>query len=131
MIEFFLPMIPPRVTEQEHKAARWGDSIRVYRDERLQDARKKFIAHLAPHAPETPFTSAVRLITKWCFPSNNRHPDGSYKTTAPDTDNLIKLFKDCMTAVGFWENDALVASEITEKFWADLPGIYVRLEELE
>ena len=35
-----------------------------------------------------------------------------------------------MTKVGFWKDDALVASEITEKFWADQPGIYIRIEEL-
>ena len=36
-----------------------------------------------------------------------------------------------MTELGFWKDDALVASEITEKFWADVPGIYVRIEDLE
>jgi Holliday junction resolvase RusA-like endonuclease len=38
-----------------------------------------------------------------------------------------------MTAVGFWKDDALVASEISEKFWAvdNLhTGIYIRIEEL-
>jgi Holliday junction resolvase RusA-like endonuclease len=35
-----------------------------------------------------------------------------------------------MTHLGYWEDDALVASEITEKFWADTPGIYIRIEEL-
>ncbi len=48
----------------------------------------------------------------------------------PDTDNLQKLLKDCMTAVGFWKDDAQVASEICEKFWAEVPGIYVCAEEL-
>lgn len=27
-----------------------------------------------------------------------------------------------MTLCGFWTDDALVASEICEKFWADVPG---------
>ena len=35
-----------------------------------------------------------------------------------------------MTKCGFWRDDALVASEITEKFWADVPGIWIRIEEL-
>lgn len=34
-------------------------------------------------------------------------------------------------AVGFWADDALVASEITEKFWAAVPGIYINIQELE
>lgn len=32
--------------------------------------------------------------------------------------------------VGFWTDDALVASEMCEKFWADVPGIYIRIEKL-
>ena len=58
------------------------------------------------------------------------HKDGEYRITKPDTDNLQKMLKDCMTLVGFWKDDALVASEITEKFWAEKPGIYIRIEEL-
>jgi Holliday junction resolvase RusA-like endonuclease len=40
------------------------------------------------------------------------------------------MLKDVMTALGFWKDDAQVASEIIEKFWADIPGIYVVIEEL-
>jgi Holliday junction resolvase RusA-like endonuclease len=35
-----------------------------------------------------------------------------------------------MTICGFWKDDCLVASEIVEKFWAEIPGIYIRIEEL-
>lgn len=51
-------------------------------------------------------------------------------TTKPDTDNLQKLLKDCMTKLGYWQDDAQVASEIVEKFWADTVGIYIKIEEL-
>lgn len=53
------------------------------------------------------------------------------RTTRPDTDNLNKMLKDCMTALGFWRDDAQVAQEIIEKFWADVPGIYIRITQLE
>ena len=43
---------------------------------------------------------------------------------------MIKMLKDVMTNLKYWKDDSLVASEITEKFWADVPGIYVRIEEL-
>lgn len=36
-----------------------------------------------------------------------------------------------MTDCGYWTDDAIVASEITEKFWGDVPGIYVAIEQLE
>ena len=49
------------------------------------------------------------MVTKWCFPKG-KHSDGEYKATKPDTDNLQKMLKDVMTEVGFWKDDALVAS---------------------
>lgn len=85
--------------------------------------------NLYKHRIMEPYKTGVRLITKWCFSKQN-HENGEYRITKPDTDNLQKMLKDCMTKVGFWKDDALVASEITEKFWADQPGIYIRIEEL-
>lgn len=35
-----------------------------------------------------------------------------------------------MTKLGFWKDDSYVASLIVEKFWAKVPGIYIRVEEL-
>lgn len=132
MLEFFMPMIPPTVTHQQHRvsAAKNGKPV-FYDSQELKDTRSKLMAHLSQHTPQDAFTSAVRLVTKWCFPLKGKHTDGEYKATRPDTDNLQKLLKDCMTACGFWKDDALVASEITEKFWAAIPGIFIRIEELE
>lgn len=42
----------------------------------------------------------------------------------------MKLLKDCMTGLHFWHDDSQVASEINEKFHADITGIYVKVEEL-
>lgn len=70
------------------------------------------------------------MIAKWCFPITGKHQDGDYRITKPDTDNLVKLLKDCMTDLGYWTDDCLVASEIIEKFWSKVPGIYIRIEEL-
>lgn len=131
MTEFFIPMKPPTVTQQEHKVAVINDKPHFYDPAELQAAKAKFTAHLSKHIPDTPYRCGVRLITKWLFPIKGKHADGEYKITRPDTDNLQKLLKDCMTSCGFWKDDALVASEITEKFWAAHPGIYIKIEELE
>ena len=129
-MQFFLPMIPPTVTAQEHKVSVRNGRPRFYDPPELKEARGKLTAHLAQHKPEKPYTCGVRLITRWCFPVEG-HVDGEYRTTKPDTDNLQKLLKDCMTAVGFWRDDALVASELCEKFWAQVPGIFIKIEVLE
>lgn len=126
-IEFFLPMIPPTVTHQEKKIKVINNKPVVYEPSELKAARAKLEAHLAAHAPAQPYTSAVRLLVKWCFPITGKHVDGEYKATRPDTDNLQKLLKDVMTHLGYWKDDALVASEIVEKFYSDIPGIYVQI----
>ena len=128
-IEFFLPIIPPTRTHQE-KQVNWKTKT-FYEPAELKAARAKLQAYLGQHVPEKKYTSAVRLITKWCFPLTGKHQDGEYKTTRPDTDNLQKLLKDVMTDLGYWTDDALVASEIIEKFWAARPGIYICIEEVK
>lgn len=127
---FFLAMVPPTVTHQEKKIHVVKGKPVVYEPEELKAARAKLRDYLAPYRPPHPMTCGVRLMVKWCFPILGNHYDGEYRTTKPDTDNLQKLFKDVMTQLGFWQDDALVASEIVEKFWAKTPGIYVYLEEL-
>ena len=129
MTEFFMPMIPPTVTHQEKQVTVKNGKPVFYEPPRLENARVKLTAYLSKHVPESPYRGAVRLIVKWCFPKG-RHHNGEYKITKPDTDNLNKLLKDCMTECGFWKDDALVASEICEKFWAETSGIYVRIESL-
>ena len=127
--QFFLPMIPPTVTHQEKQVTVAGGRPRFYEPEQLKAARVKLRDALAPHRPETPMEGGVRLVVKWCFPRGS-HPDGSYRITKPDTDNLQKLLKDVMTSLRFWRDDAQVASEIVEKFWAEVPGIFLHLETL-
>lgn len=129
--EFFMAMEPPTVTAQEHKVSVIKGKPVFYDPPNIRAAKQKLISRLASHKPGEPYREGIRLVTKWCFPMGNRHDDGEYRITKPDTDNLQKILKDCMTQTGFWEDDALVASEITEKFWAKLPGIYIRIETLE
>lgn len=86
--------------------------------------------------------SAVHVITicsgfnwvfvKWLFPikEGSKYYDGEWKITKPDTHNMNKLPFDIMTELGYWTDDAIVASEIIEKFWADVPGIYIKIKEL-
>lgn len=129
-LQFFMPMIPPTTTQQEHQVKVVHGKPVFYDPPELKDARAKLSAHLAAHRPSIPYSNGVRLIVKWLFPITGNHYEGEYKTTSPDTDNLNKLLKDCMTTLGFWKDDALVVSEIIEKLWAKTPGVWIRIEEL-
>lgn len=128
--EFFMAMNPPTVTQQMHRVKIINGKKIFYNSPELNDARSKLLAHLAKHIPDKSYDSAVRLTVKWLFPIKGSHHDGEYKTTRPDTDNLQKMLKDVMTDLTFWKDDALVASEIVEKFWAAYPGIYIKIESL-
>ena len=128
--EFFMPMVPPTATYQEKKISYINGKPHFYEEADLRDARAKLEAHLAKHIPKEKYTTAVRLAVKWCFPIKGNHADGDYKTSKPDTDNLQKLLKDVMTHLGFWTDDALVCVELCEKFWAEIPGIYINIREL-
>lgn len=131
MTEFFMPMIPPTVTHQEKSIHIVKGKPVYYEPPELRDARAKLTAHLAQHSdPYFSYTAGVRLTVKWLFPIKGKHWHGEYRISKPDTDNLQKLLKDCMTELSFWTDDALVASEICEKFWSDTPGIYIKIEEL-
>lgn len=130
MTEFFMPMVPPTATAQEHRITSVNGRAYTYDTPEIKDAKQKLAAHLSKHRPPQPLTGAVRLMTKWCFPVKGKHRHGDWRTSRPDTDNLQKLLKDVMTKLGYWQDDALVCSEITEKFWSKVPGIYIRIEEL-
>ena len=58
----------------------------------------------------------VALTVDWRFLTKT-HPEGAWRITRPDTDNLQKLLKDCMTASGFWRDDAQVCREEVTKRW--------------
>lgn len=130
-LEFFMPMATvPTTTHQEKQVRVIHGKPVFYEPPELVAARAKLRDHLGKFVPAEPYTKAVRLVTKWCFPLTGSHKDGEYRSTRPDTDNLTKLLKDVMTELRFWRDDSLVASEIIEKFWASTSGIYVCIEEL-
>ena len=126
-MEFFLHMNPPTITAQEHKVRVINGKPMFYDPPELKGARYKLESALVKFRPAIPLTSGIRLTVKWCFPKGN-HQNGEYRITKPDTDNLQKLLKDCMTHCGFWKDDALVCSEVCEKFWSDIEGIYIKIE---
>ena len=72
----------------------------------------------------------VALTVEWRF-ATKTHKEGTYRVTRPDTDNLQKLLKDCMTRVGFWRDDAQVCREEVTKRWSrEKHGIHIKVVSL-
>ena len=131
-MHFFIEMNPPTATAQEKKVTVVGGKPRYYDPAPVKEARKKLTGKLIFHRPDTPLTGPVALTTLWLFSKGKSHKNGEWRSTKPDTDNLQKLLKDCMTKCGFWKDDAQVVRETVEKRWSDDPaGIYIDIEELE
>lgn len=130
-LEFFMPMQRvPTVTHQQKQVRVTGGKPRFYEPADLKAARAQLMAALHPHRPPAPLKGPLQLAAKWCFAPTAGRKIPCWRTTRPDTDNLQKLLKDCMTAAGFWQDDAQVASEICEKFYSLPSGIWIRVGEL-
>ena len=125
---FFLSMIPPTVTSQE-KGIDFKKK-KVYTKQSVRDAENKFDAHLTKHIPPEPLNGPVGLAVDWCFPITGKHKDGEWKTSKPDTDNLIKMLKDRMTHLKFWNDDAQIVIERSSKRYSDTPGVLIGYYEI-
>ena len=129
-MEFFLDIIPPTVTAQMHKITIRYGKPQIYDTPKLKAARALFCAALRPYRPREPMQGPVSLTVEWFF-STKSHKEGEFRTTRPDTDNIQKLLKDCMTMVGFWGDDAQVCREKVIKRWSKVsPGISIRVHEI-
>lgn len=136
-MHFKLKMNPPTATAQQ-KGERivGGRYIHHYKKRRVADAEAILKDALLPFVPETPITGVpIHLYVCWGFPypkSAKKHLPGweRYKITRPDADNLNKMLKDCMTDMGFWVDDALIAAETVMKIYADEPGIEIVVREM-
>ena len=131
-MKIFLSIVPPTTTAQEHQVKVIRGRPFFYDPPKVKYAREVLRTNLRLHRPPAPLTGPVKLRAVWYFPKGKTHKDGEWKITRPDTDNLQKLLKDCMTAEGFWKDDAQVAVEMVEKKWsADPVGIGIEIELLE
>ncbi len=131
-MEFFLNMIPPTATAQMKKVRVVNNRPMFYEPKKVKEAHKTLTTALMEHKPDKPLEGPLALRALWLYPGGKNHKHGEWRITKPDTDNLEKLLKDCMTKVGFWKDDAQVVQEFVEKHWVrDKSGIYIEVVRLE
>lgn len=128
-LKFFIPLKKiPNITHQQKKINFKNKT--VYESAELKEVRAMFMSELWSRSPEELFKPPIQLSIKWCYPFDNKHKKVEWKTTKPDCDNLNKLFQDCMEKTGFFKNDSQISRLILEKFWNQVGGVYVEIEEL-
>ena len=131
-MKFFMIMKPPTATAQEKKVRVVNGRPMYYDPTPVKNAKRQLTTYLRLYKPREPLNGAVALYVRWLFPKGKSHKNGEWRITRPDTDNLQKLLKDCMTRCGYWKDDAQVVKETVEKKWSDEPsGIEIELYELE
>lgn len=130
-MNFFMKMNPPTCTAQMKKVAVINGRPIFYDTPAIKNAKKLLCAELLKNKPSSPIEGPVALTVVWFFPKGKSHKNGEWRITRPDTDNLEKLLKDCMTKCGFWKDDAQVVIELCMKMWSDEPyGIYVEVTSM-
>ena len=139
MIAFHLPIAPPKATSQSA-----GKRIMVikgkpmfFKNKQAQGAENDLLLMCSPHAPQAPMQGPLTLEVSFVFPwrksETKRRQATGYQPndTRPDCSNLIKLLEDCMTKLGFWNDDGQIADLRVKKGWGDNVGITVRVEPIE
>lgn len=132
---FKLDMLPPRTTSQQKGERIVGKGkkayIHHYQKAKVTAAQNEYIARLLPHRPQEPIKGPVRMTVKFLFKANTKKQHGKPKTTRPDTDNMVKLLKDCMTKCGYWLDDSQVYDERVIKEWSMDPGVVIGIWDEE
>lgn len=133
--EFFLtfPTMPKGTAQEKGYNRKTG---RYFKKGNVANAEREFRIALRPYIPDKPSDKPIRLFVWFAFDVKNKKLWGKVKPTKPDTDNYLKLFKDCMTADkkgknGFWIDDAQVVDERVFKTYAQEARIFVSWEEVE
>ena len=122
LTEIWIAGKPPTATSQQKGRSASGV---WYKPAKLKAAEDHYLWGLKSYRPAEPLEGAVILSVEFRFPATKPHKDGDPKITRPDTDNMIKLLKDCMTKLGFWVDDAQVCMETVRKNYATEPGVKI------
>lgn len=123
MINRFIPMRIPRTTHQQKRVN--FQTGQFYEDSKLSSAREQFLWALKAYAPAEPLEPPIYLRVFWKFYTKDKKKRNKFKTTRPDLDNHQKLLQDCMTRLGYWQDDSQIAHLVIKKLWSDVEGIAI------
>ena len=129
--QFFLHFeTMPKGTAQQKGVSIIKGKPHFYEKANVRNARLELTQALKEHKPKKPSDKPIKLTVWFYFDTKDKKKWNEPKPTRPDTDNLQKLLKDCMTDVGFWLDDAQVVEETVGKFYAEKATIVIYWEEV-
>lgn len=134
-IEKFTPMRIPTVTHNSLMPINGkGGKPKIVKTPELREAEATWEAHLAPLrnlVPDGPLSGGLAVSVRFAFQANEEHPVGTMHVTKPDADNLEKTLWDVLQRLDVIEDDSRIFFKEIAKLYADVPGVWIRLEEME
>lgn len=138
MIHFHLPITPPKATSQSagKRMAIINGRPMFFKNKAAAGAEHDYLVLCAPHKPASPIAGPVRLKVDFVFPWRKSEPKKRIAlgrvpmTSKPDCSNAIKALEDCLTKLGYWNDDGQVADLHVTKAWGDRVGIYISIQEI-
>lgn len=136
-LEFALSCVPRG--QMRARATVRGRHASVYKASAQVAHEQTLAACLVPHRPDQPLAGPLRLQVEAYFPLPKSKPKawksralhGLERPGKPDADNLAKHLCDVMGQLGFFGDDAQVASLTVDKYYTPGPGCWlVRLAQL-
>ena len=140
-IHLFMRLEPdiPKLTHQNgiEPFVRKNGKPGMRKTRELLNLEAKFVSLLHKNKPPKPWKCPIHLTTIWKFCAPKDLVFGpkqlEWKTTKPDTDNLVKTLKDCLKFAGYYVDDALVSLDTIGKVWVPEDaehGVEIRLHDL-
>lgn len=136
-LSFFVPGIP--APQGSKVRTKWGGMRED--NENTQPWREAVIwaAKAARTESRQPIAGPVDLQIDFRFPRLTGHLRANgevkptaphYKVSIPDIDKLARAVCDALTGAGVWRDDSVVAILSCQKVYADVPGAYIVVNDL-
>lgn len=137
-VELFIRCNPPKTTMQSATRIFKTKEGRMFigKTDKAKSVKQELMALLMPYVPEKPFDKPLKVTIEWGYPylkTVRKRDLGKLipATTRPDIDNLEKGLFDILTRLGFWVDDSIVWDLRFRKFYSDVAGIGIKIEESE
>ena len=112
---FILEQIPKGTSQMKRVNHRNGT---FFEGKDLKEARRIYTNCLSQCAPEHPIEGPVMVRMNFGYFIKDKKKKGKPKTSRPDCDNLVKLVLDCMTSLGYWNDDSQIVSLTVGKMFS-------------
>lgn len=132
--EFCLRGSPSTVTAQQKGLRIVRGHAQFYEKKAVTMAKDDLKAEMLPYVPDEPMKGDiyVRVLWAFCKATLTKKEAYTFKRSRPDLDNMAKGLFDCMTDLGFWDDDSqIVKTDLTKAWNLSIPGLYIQIYELD